>query len=150
MVKRIILVAVNALIKLVLGLILILILLSGVGALLSALFDGPSYHARESQSEQALSQLLQQIQLGDTHEAVTRTFLKSHPKELEIIRYNDESWGIKMVSGGTFSIPDWRLHIDFAEDIVDAVYIRSVDGPYKPKGSPADKGAAPPVHGESP
>jgi len=48
-----------------------------------------------------------------------------------------------MAPTGIFSESDWVLNISFNEERVTAVYIRSSDGPYKPAGSPADKGETP-------
>jgi len=92
-------------------------------------------------SKEALSQMHENIQLGDSKEAVWASInsLKTDRSSVRTKALRD-TWEVGMP--WEFGAGDWMLFVQFGSNrMVSAVALRTSDGIYlKPKGAPEDKG----------
>jgi hypothetical protein len=92
-------------------------------------------------SKEALSQMHENIQLGDSKEVV-RASINSLKTDRSSVRTNAfrDTWEVGMP--WEFGAGDWMLFVQFGSNrMVSAVALRTSDGIYlKPKGAPEDKG----------
>jgi hypothetical protein len=92
-------------------------------------------------SKEALSQMHENIQIGDSQEAV-RASINSLKTDRISVRTNafQDTWEVSMPR--ELGAGDWMLFVQFGSNrMVLAVALRTSDGIYlKPKGAPEDKG----------
>lgn len=101
--------------------------------------DNFALHGKNEANRVAIKELAAAITLGSTREDVLKDYYKIRTDDLRLRCDTPTGWTISMPM--EFSASDWILWLDFDQDRISAVRVRSSDGP-KPNASPDDKAAS--------
>lgn len=93
-------------------------------------------HGSNESDQQAIVKLHGEITPGDTREQVLRHYYALRTDNLRMSCDRPAEWIISMPL--EFGASDWSLRLEFDQDRVSAVRMRTSDGP-KPNASPDDK-----------
>jgi hypothetical protein len=95
-------------------------------------------HSANAANREAILRLYSTIRVGDDREAVLKAYWSQRTEDLRLHVDVPASWVVAMP--GEFGATDWTLVVEFRNDKVSAVRMRTADGP-RPTGGPPDKGA---------
>lgn len=92
-------------------------------------------HARNEMNRQALLRIRDELRIGDSRVDVLRAYSQFRTDELSLVKGPD-SWCVEMPT--EFGATDWNLIVEYRENGVSAVRVRTSDGP-PPSDGPDDK-----------
>jgi hypothetical protein len=92
-------------------------------------------HARNEMNRQALLRIRDELRIGVSRVDVLRAYSQFRTDELSLVKGPD-SWRVEMPT--EFGATDWSLIIEYRENGVSAVRVRTSDGP-PPIDGPDDK-----------
>ena len=90
-------------------------------------------HTRNEANRQALLRIRDELSIGDSPDDVLRAYSRFRTDELSLVK--GPNWCIEMPT--EFGATDWNLIIEYRENGVSAVRVRTSDGP-PPSDGPTD------------
>ena len=96
------------------------------------------FHSQKSNepNRTALLGIYDAVALGSSYDDVLKAYWQHRTRSLGLSAERPTDWSISMPL--EFGATDWRLHIEFRDDKVSALRVRTSDGP-PPNGAPSDK-----------
>ena len=121
-------------------------LVSGVLVVVAAYYSwwifwsGDNFHRHSANAgnREAILRLHSAIRIGDDRQTVLKAYWSQRTEDLRLQVDMPAQWVVAMPS--EFGATDWTLIVEFRDDKVSAVRMRTADGP-PPTGGPSDKGA---------
>jgi hypothetical protein len=100
--------------------------------------SGDVFHSSQQNASHraALVRIHEAVSVGSSHSDVLSAYWQSRTDSLRLIADTPSEWVITMPL--EFGATDWKLVIDFQNDKVSAVRVRTSDGP-PPAAGPQDK-----------
>ena len=94
-------------------------------------------HSKNAPNRVALIGIREEIKLGNGYEAVLKSYWWKKSKDLTLYAGCPQIWTVSMPH--ELGASNWVLYIEFSDERVSAVRVRTSDGP-TPSGAPVDVG----------